>query len=154
MYSYHLDLFPRAEACSVSGTEDAMFGMYNAPACDSNKGHLVMLSFWDERAYLGHLSMMNYFFCIPSQHLSFKLSGTWARGKTPALLFLLNISSDRPFLLLLLNRRRLIKLAFKLMKIISMRQVKYWWCVERSMSRRISRNSNQPPAHIWVLLIK
>lgn len=154
MYSYLLDLFPRAEACFVSGTEDVMFGLYNGPGCDSNKGHLVMLSFWDARAYLSHLSMMTYFFCIPGQHLSFKLSGTSPRGKAPALLFLLSISLDRPLLLLLLNRRRLIKLAFKLMKIISVRQVKYWWCVGRSMSRRISRNSSQPPAHIWVLLIK
>lgn len=151
MYSYHLDLFPRAGVCSVPGTEGPMFGWYNAPACDSNKGRLVMLGFWNVCAYLGHVSVMNYFFCIPVQHLSFKLSGTSPRGKTPALLFLLNIS-DRPLLLLLLNKR-LIKLAFKLMNIISIRQVKYWWCVGRSMSRRISRNSNQPPANIWVLLI-
>lgn len=52
MYFYHLDLLPRAEACSVFGIKDVMFHLQNVPAFDFHKGHLVMLSFWDEHMYL------------------------------------------------------------------------------------------------------
>lgn len=81
MYFYHLDLLPRAEPCSVFGIEDVMFGLQNVPAFDSHKGHLVMLSFWDEHMYLDHFSIMNYFFCITCQHLFLKLSGTLPKGE-------------------------------------------------------------------------
>lgn len=91
MHFSHLDLFPRAESCSVSGTEDAMFGLHRMPVFDSNKGHLVMLSFWDEHTYQDHFSIMNYLFYITCQPHSLNLAGTLPRRKTPDLHFLLNI---------------------------------------------------------------